>query len=127
MNYKNKHLEMIKKEDESKFDDCRKTDIEEMEKYINKNLSKLRIHQLLRQRHLIDLSWDFDALALYRSAIWDVKSIYPRIETGYVFTRDMEEDLINEFINLIFTQGSSILKVKFYNPKYLIFQHLPVN
>ena len=56
----------------------------------------------------------------------DEKSIYPRIDTGYPFTKDMNDDLVEKFNNPSFKQGSAILKIKFYNPKYLILQHLPV-
>ena len=56
----------------------------------------------------------------------DEKSIYPRIETGYAFTRDMNNKLVEKFNNRTFTQGSAILKIKYYNPKNLIVQHLPI-
>ena len=56
----------------------------------------------------------------------DEKSIYPRIETGYAFTRDMNNELVEKFRNQTFTQGSVILKIKNYNPKNLIVQHLPI-
>ena len=58
--------------------------------------------------------------------MWDEKSIYPRIETGYAYTRDMNDELLEKFINQTFTQGSAILVIKYYNPKNLIVQHLPV-
>ena len=58
--------------------------------------------------------------------MWDEKSIYPRIETGYAFTRDMNNELSVKFNNQSFTQGSAILKIKYYNPRDLIVQHLPV-
>ena len=58
--------------------------------------------------------------------MWDEKSIYPRIETGYAFTRDMNDELVEKFDTGDFTQGSAILKVKYYNPRLLIVQHLPV-
>ena len=53
-------------------------------------------------------------------------SIYPKIETGYAFTRDMNDELVQKFNTGNFTQGSAILKIKYYNPKNLILQHLPV-
>ena len=53
-------------------------------------------------------------------------SIYPRIKTGYACTIDMNDELVEKFITANFTQGSAILKIKFYNPKNLIVQHLPV-
>ena len=56
----------------------------------------------------------------------DEKSIYPRIETGYAYTRDMNNYLVNKFNNQTFTHGSAILTIKYYNPKNLIVQHIPV-
>ena len=56
----------------------------------------------------------------------DSKSIYPRIETGCAFKPDMNDELVEKFNNQTFTQGSAILKIKYYNPKNLIVQHLPV-
>ena len=58
--------------------------------------------------------------------MWDEKSIYPRTGTGYAFTRDMNEELVEKFRTANFTKGSAILKNKYYNPKNLIIQHLPV-
>ena len=58
--------------------------------------------------------------------MWGEKSIYPRIETRYAFMRDMNDELVEEFNTRNFTQVSAILKIKFYNPKNLIVQHLPV-
>ena len=75
---------------------------------------------------LIHLLWDFDAVSLYPSAMWDEKSIYLRILTGYAYTPDMNDDLVNKFNNQTSTRGSAILKIKYYNPKNLIVQHLPV-
>ena len=42
--------------------------------------------------------------------MWDENSIYPRIETGYDFTKDMNDELVEKFNNQTFTQGSAILK-----------------
>ena len=75
---------------------------------------------------MIHLLWDFDAVSLYPSAMWDPKSIYPKIERGYAYEKHMNGDLVEKFNNQTFTQGSAILKIKYYNPKDLIVQHLPV-
>ena len=56
----------------------------------------------------------------------DPASIYPRIETCYAFTSDMNDDLVEKFTNQTFNQGSAILKIKYYNTKDLIVQHLPI-
>ena len=58
--------------------------------------------------------------------MWDENSIYPRIKTGYAFTPDMNEELVKKINTSNFTQGSAILKIRYFNPKNLIFQHLPV-
>ena len=118
---KKKHFKIFGKEYEDQSDDYRDEDVEEKELYINKKLSELRLHKILKRIQLIHLLRDFDAVSLYPSAMWDENSIYPRIETGYAFTRDMNNELVEKF-----TQGSAILKIKHYNPKNLIVQHLPV-
>ena len=43
--------------------------------------------------------------------MWDENSICPRIETGYAYTRDMNDELAEKINNQIFTQGSAILKI----------------
>ena len=58
--------------------------------------------------------------------MWDEKSIYPRIETGYALKKEMNGDLVNKFSTGNFNQGSAILKINYYNPKNLIVQHLPI-
>ena len=126
MEYKNKHFKIFEKEYEDQFDDYRDEDEEEKEKYINEKLGNLRLHKLIQKIELIHLLWDFDAVSLYPSAMWDEKSMYPRIETGYVFKRDMNDQLVEKFNNQTFTQGSAILKIKYYNPENLIVEHIPI-
>ena len=58
--------------------------------------------------------------------MWDEKSIYPRIETGYAYKRDMNDELVEKFNNQTFTKVSAFLKIKYYNPRDLIVQHLPI-
>ena len=126
MEYKNKHFKIFEKEYERQFIDYRDEDIEEKENYINEKLNQLPIHRLIKQINLDELLWDFDATSLYPSAMWDEKSIYPRIETGYSFTRDMNKYLVHRFNNQTFTQGSAVLKIKYYSPKSLIVQHITI-
>ena len=45
---------------------------------------------------------------------------------GHAFTKDMNSELVEKFNTGIFNQGSAILKIKYYNTKNLIVQHLPV-
>ena len=97
-----------------------------MNNYINKKLGEFPSHKLLQELSLENLLWDFDAVSLYPSAMSYPEIIYPRIETGYAFTPDMNDDLVEKFNNQTFTQGSAISKIRYYNPKDLIVQHLPV-
>ena len=126
LRYKNKHYEIFEKEYESQFNDYRDEDVEEKEKYSNEKLSELRLHKIIKRIELVHLLWDFDAVSLYPSAMWDEKSIYPRIETGYAYTRDMKNELVEKLKNQTFSQGSALLKIKYYNPRDLIVQHLPI-
>ena len=80
-NYKIKHFKILEKDYENHFNDYRDEDEEEKEKYINEKLSKLPIHQLIKQIKLDDLLWDFDAVSLYPSAMQDKNSIYPSVDT----------------------------------------------
>ena len=38
----------------------------------------------------------------------------------------MSNEFVRKFNNKTFTQGSAILKIKYFNPKILIVQHIPV-
>ena len=114
MKYKKKHYDNFEKEYENQFSNYRDDNEEEKQKYINEKLGNLRIHKLKKQKELTHLLWDFDAVSLYPSAMWDENSIYPRIETGYAFSRDMNNELVEKFN---FNQGSAILN---YNAKLKI-------
>ena len=74
----------------------------------------------------LNLLWDFDCVSLHPSAMRDQKSIYPKIETGYAYEKHMNDELVEKINNQTFTQGSALLKIKYYNPKNLIVQHLPI-
>ena len=51
-----------------------------------------------------------------------VDGVYPKIETGYVFTKDMNESIVNQFNSGKKKFASAILKVKYYNPKDIVLQ-----
>ena len=108
--YKNNQLRINEKEYGSKFNDYRHIDVEEKEIFINDKLSILPIHQILKQINLSDVLWNSDTVSLYASDLWDKKTIYPRIETEYAYTKVMTNDLINEFNFQTFLRGSVILR-----------------
>ena len=65
---------------------------------------------------------DFDATSLYPSAMYDEKSVYPKIETGFAFKPHLNDVFVNDFNNQTFNQDgydSAILKEN-YSPFKLI-------
>ena len=97
MEYKNKHFKIFEKEYENQFNAYRDENVEEKEKYINEKLRNLRLHKKIKRIELIPLLWYFDAVSLYPTAMWDENSFYPRIESGYSFTMDMNDELVEKF------------------------------
>ena len=104
-------MKIFEKEYENQPNDYRDENVEEKENYISEKLSQLPIHQLTKQIKLDELFWDFDAVSLYPSAMWDENSIYPRIETGYAYKTDMNDELVEKFKSGNFNLGSAILKI----------------
>ena len=57
---------------------------------------------------------DFDATSLYPSAMWDEKTVCPKIETGFVFEPHMNKFYVAAFKDQTFNQEgneSAILKI----------------
>ena len=89
----------------------------------------LSIHKELSKLDSNKTQMDFDATSLYPSAMWDEKSVYPKMETGFAFKPHMNDVYVEAFNNQTFNEGgdeSAILTIKYYNRPDLIFQHLPV-
>ena len=125
----NKQRKIIEDKYDSQFNDCRDNDEEERTEHINKELNKLPIHEKLQKLNLNDVMLDFDATSLYPSAMWDENSVYPKIETGFAFKPHMNNVFVKAFNDQTFNEDgneSAILRIKYYNPRDLIFQHLPV-
>ena len=101
LEYKNKYLRTLKKEDESKFNEYRNENEEGKVEYTNEKLGKLPIHSLIKRIKLDELLWDYDDNSLYPSAKWDQIIVYHRIETGYDFTLDLNKKLVQNSIGLV--------------------------
>ena len=91
--YTNKLRKKIENEYDSQFDDYRDNDQEGKTKFINKKLSKLKILEKLRKLNLNDVKMKFDTTSLYPSAMYDEKSVYLKIETGFAFKPHMKKNL----------------------------------
>ena len=73
------------KEFDSKYDDYRDNDQKEKTYYINKKLNMLLIHKELSKLNSNKTQMDYDGTSLYPSALWDKNSVYPKIDSGFVF------------------------------------------
>ena len=125
----NKHEKQYEKEFNSKYDNYRDFDQKEKEKYVNEKLDLLPIHKELSKLDSNKTQMDYDATSLYPSAMWDEKSVYPKIETGFAFKPNMNDVYVEAFNNQTFNKDydeSAILTIKYYNPPDIIFQHLPI-
>ena len=125
----NKYEKQYGKEFDSRYDDYRDINEKEKEKFVNKKLNMLSIHKELSKLDLNKTQMDFDATSLYPSAMWDEKSVFPKIESGFAFKPHMNNVYREAFNNQSFNKNgdeSAILTIKYYNPPDLIFQHLPV-
>ena len=112
----------------SNYSDYRQVKQQDKNKYINEKLSELEISKKLIlswKKEFDDLLMAFDATSLYPSAMYDESSTYPKIETGFAFTPEMNKEIVNQFNMKTFTK-SAILKIKYYNPKDIVLQHIPV-
>ena len=125
----NENERQYAKEIDLKFDDYRDIKEKGKEKYVNKKLNMLPIHKELSKLDSNKTQMDFDATSLYPSAMWDENSVYPKRKTGFAFKPHMNDIYVKAFNNQSFNQDgdeSAILKIKYYNPPNLIFQHLPI-
>ena len=125
----NKHEKQNGKEFDSRYDDYRDINEKEKEKYFNRKLNMLPIHKELSKLDSNKTQMDFDATSPYPGAMWDEKSVYPKIETGFAFKPHMNDIYVEAFNNQTFNEDgdeSAILTNKYYNPPDLILQHLPV-
>ena len=58
---------------------------------ISKKLNMLPVPKELSKLDSIKTQMDYDATTFYLSAMWDEKSVYPKIETGFAFKPPMND------------------------------------
>ena len=112
----NKHEEEYEKEFDSKYNDYRDIKPKEKEKYVNKKINMLPIHNKLSKLNLKKTQMCYDATSLYPSAMCDCESVYPKIETDFAFKPHMNKTYVEAFNNKTFNEDgdeSGILTIKF--------------
>ena len=68
-------------------------------------------------------------LSFYPFGMWDQNSIFSKVENGFAIKLDLNEMYVEAFNNRTFNQDgneNAIIRIKFYKPPNLIFQHLLV-
>ena len=76
-----------------------------------------------------ETNMDFDFTSLYQSAMYDEKSVYPKIKTVSALKPYMSNVYVEAFHSQTFNQNgneNAILKMKTFNTLNLIYQQLPV-
>ena len=128
--YTNKHRKIIENEYGSQFNDYRDNDEAERTEHINKEHNKQPVHKKIQKLDVNnDVMMDMDGNSLYPSAIWEENSVYPKIESGFVFAPHMNDVYVKAFNDQTFNEDggeSVILRLKPYNPPILILEHFPV-
>ena len=64
----------------------------------------LSIHKELSKLNSNEPQMGFDATSLYPSAMWGENSVYPKIETGFVFKPNMNDVYVAAFNNQTFNE-----------------------
>ena len=93
----NKHEKLYAIEIDSTNDDHKDINQKEKIDFINNKLNMLPIHEQLSKLDLYNTQIDFDASSLYPSAMWDKTSVYPKIETGFLFKPHMNIVYVEAF------------------------------
>ena len=96
---------------------------------LTKNLTCYQFIKKLSKLNSNKTQMDYDSNSLYLSAMWEEKSVYFKIETGFVFKPDMNDVYVEAFNDQTCNQDGderAILTIKYYNPPDLIFQYLPI-
>ena len=68
-------------------------------------------------------------LRLFTRVLCGMTILCPKIQTGFAFKPHMNDVYVEAFNNQTSNQNgdeSAILRMKYYNPRDLIFEHLPV-
>ena len=105
--YENNYRKIKENEYDSQFKEYRDINQEITKKFVNNQLSTLSIHEELQKLNLNNVLMDFDANSVYPSAMWDEKSVYPKIDTGFVFKPHLNSVFAEAFKNQIFNQDDN--------------------
>ena len=106
-----KEEKSLAKQYDCHFDDFREIIEKETEKPVQNRLKKLQFRKNLGDIFPPKFLMDFEATNLYTPVMWDEKSTYLKTETGYDFTADMNDEIVETFNAQTVTKSSAILEV----------------
>ena len=78
----------------------------ELKKYVNHKVNKIKIHDRLSKLHLNNTLKKFDATNFYPSAMYDENSVYPKKETGYDFKPHKKDIFVKAFTKTFIQDGN---------------------
>ena len=105
--YINKLRKLIDNNYDSQLEDYRDKNRDEKSKKTNDKLSEITIHESSQKLNLNDVMTDFGATSLYSSAMYDKKSVYPKIESGFAFKANMNNIFVEALTNQFFNRDES--------------------
>ena len=103
----NNNKKSFETEFDSQFEDYRVINQDKKAQYVNDKLSKLPIHEKIRNLNHINIMLDFDATSLYPSAMWDIASVYPKKESDFGFGPHMNSFYVEVFENQTYNQDGN--------------------
>ena len=127
-----KHINTIKnyykEKYESRFGDYRRVNIKNLEEYVDRKVARIPVSKELAVIDKSDLLVSSDYNSLYPSAMAHPDSKWPKIETAKAIEEEDSDRLCE-----LFNKGdwkslnkSGFFKVRYYNSKEIIFQHMSV-
>ena len=110
-----KYEKRYAKEFDSKYDDYRDIDRKEKTDFINKKLNMLVNHKDMSKLDSNKTQMDYDATSLYTFAMWNEKSVFSKIKSGFVFKPHMKDVYVEAFNNQTFNEDGNeyaMLRIK---------------
>ena len=89
--FTSKHRKEREHEHDSQFEDYGDVNQPDRTKHTNNKLSKLTKRQKLKELDLNEVGMDYGATPLYTSVMQDEKSVYPKIESCFLFRLHMKD------------------------------------
>ena len=68
----------------------------------------------------------FETNGFYPTSMSHKEAIHPKIESGYAFKKELNDEYVIAYRNQSFARSRTLFTIKSFNPKVVVFQHIPV-